>query len=153
MRIFSPLLYEPDDALRKRWESDDLVIYQANPVAVNNAEVFQSIKDLRGMAILYEIQAGELPLQALQHHVQGPGAWRATSTSRKSCGAGRKKTCPSGRGRRVWLGLDLAQSDDNTAVSMVTVEGDVLYAKVWGFIPKGRHGDQDRQRGRWTING
>lgn len=48
------LLYEPDDALRKRWETDDLVIYQANPVAVNNKEVFDSIKDLRTMAILYE---------------------------------------------------------------------------------------------------
>ncbi len=41
-------------------------------------------------------------------------------------------------GRRVWVGLDLAQSDDNTAVSMVTVEGDMLYAKAWGFIPSGR---------------
>ena len=46
------MLYEPDDALRKRWETDDLVIYQANPVAVNNKEVFDSIKDLRTMAIL-----------------------------------------------------------------------------------------------------
>ena len=48
------LLYEPDDALRKKWETDDLVIYQANPVAVNNKEVFEAIKDLRTMAILYE---------------------------------------------------------------------------------------------------
>ena len=31
------LLYEPDDALRKKWETDDLVIYQANPVAAEVA--------------------------------------------------------------------------------------------------------------------
>lgn len=33
-------------------------------------------------------------------------AWRATSTSRKSCGAGRKKTCPSGAAAEcgwVWI--------------------------------------------------
>lgn len=48
------LLYEPDDGLKKRWETEDLVIYQANPVAVNNPEVFAAIKDLRAMAVLYE---------------------------------------------------------------------------------------------------
>lgn len=48
------LLYEPDDEYKKRWETDDLVIYQANPVAVNNAEILQSIQDLRTMAVLYE---------------------------------------------------------------------------------------------------
>lgn len=48
------LLYEPDDVLRKRWETDDLVIYQANPVAVSNPDVFHAIQDLRTMAVLYE---------------------------------------------------------------------------------------------------
>ena len=48
------LLYEPDDELVKEWETNDLVIYQSNPVAVSSLEVFKSIKDLRTMAILYE---------------------------------------------------------------------------------------------------
>lgn len=39
------------------------------------------------------------------------------------------------RGRRVWLGLDLSISEDNTAVATVTEADGILYAKVWGFIP------------------
>ena len=42
------------------------------------------------------------------------------------------------RGRRVWLGLDLSQTDDNTAVAMVAVEDGRIYARVWGFIPADR---------------
>ena len=48
------LLYEPDSELVKEWETNDLVLYQANPVAVGNAEIFRSLQDLRMMAILYE---------------------------------------------------------------------------------------------------
>ena len=38
-------------------------------------------------------------------------------------------------GRRVWVGLDLSQTDDNTAVAMVTEEDDIIYARVMGFLP------------------
>ncbi len=38
-------------------------------------------------------------------------------------------------GRRVWLGLDLSLTEDNTAAAMVTFEDGRLYAKVWGFLP------------------
>ena len=38
-------------------------------------------------------------------------------------------------GRRVWVGVDLSQTDDNTAVAMVTEEDGFVYAKVMGFIP------------------
>ena len=40
------------------------------------------------------------------------------------------------RNRDVYLGLDLAMSNDNTSVSMVTLEDDVIFAKSWAFIPK-----------------
>ena len=54
-RRFS-LLYEPDDALllEERWISDDNVIYQSNPVTVKNEAVFQAVRDMRAMAVLYE---------------------------------------------------------------------------------------------------
>ena len=44
------------------------------------------------------------------------------------------------KGRRVWVGLDLSQTDDNTSVAMVTYDEKTgkIYAKVWGFIPKER---------------
>ena len=39
------------------------------------------------------------------------------------------------KGRRVWIGLDLSQTDDNTSVAMVAEDDTKLYIKVWGFIP------------------
>ncbi|MBR7179070.1 MAG: terminase, partial [Oscillospiraceae bacterium] len=42
------------------------------------------------------------------------------------------------RGRKVWVGLDLAQTDDNTAVAMVTEADGVIHAKVWGILPQDR---------------
>ena len=39
------------------------------------------------------------------------------------------------RGKRVYIGLDLSQTDDNTSVAMVCYHEGWIYAKVWGFIP------------------
>lgn len=39
-------------------------------------------------------------------------------------------------GRQVWVGVDLSQTDDNTAVAMVTEDNGYIYARVMGFIPK-----------------
>ena len=38
-------------------------------------------------------------------------------------------------GRQVWVGFDLSQTDDNTAVAMVTEEDNIIYARVMGFFP------------------
>ena len=46
------------------------------------------------------------------------------------------------RGKRVYLGLDLSQSDDNTSVAMVTLYDDKIYAAVWGFIPTDRKAEK-----------
>ena len=43
-------------------------------------------------------------------------------------------------GRRVYIGLDLSQTDDNTAVCMVTQDGEKVAAQAFGFIP----GDEKR---------
>lgn len=134
--VFS-LLYEPDDALRKRWETDDLAIYQANPVAVNNQEIFQSIKDLRAMAVLYENKRENFLCKHLNIMYKGLGVEGYVDVQKvKRC---RIEADPAWwKGRRVWVGLDLAQTDDNTAVSMVTEEDGKIYAKVWGILPKDR---------------
>ena len=42
------------------------------------------------------------------------------------------------KSRRVWLGLDLSQTEDNTAVAMVTEEEEFIYARIMGFIPEGK---------------
>ena len=38
-------------------------------------------------------------------------------------------------GRKVWVGLDLSQTDDIVTVAMVTEEDNIIYARVMGFLP------------------
>lgn len=131
------LLYEPDDALRKRCETDDLVIYQANPVAVNNKEVFDSIKDLRTMAILYENKRENFLCKHCNIMYKGLGVEGYIDVQKvRRCRVA--EDLDFWRGRRVWVGLDLSQSDDNTSVAMVTEADGMIHAKVWGILPKDR---------------
>lgn len=131
------LLYEPDDALRKKWETDDLVIYQANPVAVNNKEVFASIKELRATAILYENKRENFLCKHCNIMYKGLGVEGYIDVQKvKRCKVAEDPNF--WRGRKVWVGLDLAQTDDNTAVAMVTEADGVIHAKVWGVLPKDR---------------
>lgn len=131
------LLYEPDDALRKKWETDDLVIYQANPVAVNNKEIFDSIKDLRTMAILYENKRENFLCKHCNIMYKGLGVEGYIDVQKvKRCRV--TEDLSFWRGRRVWVGFDLSQTDDNTSVAMVTEADGVIHAKVWGILPKDR---------------
>lgn len=124
------LLYAPDDALRKRWATDDLAIYQANPVAVNNPEIFQSIKDLRTMAVLYENKRENFLCKHLNIMYKGLGVEGYVDAQKVK----RFRI----EADHAWVGLDPAQTDDNTAVSMVTEDNGKLYAKVLGILPKDR---------------
>ena len=131
------LLYEPDDALRKRWEKDDLVIFQANPVAVNNREVFESIKELRAAAILYENKRENFLCKHCNIMYKGLGVEGYVDVQKvKRCRV--TEDLEFWRGKRVWLGLDLSQTEDNTAVAMLAEDNGNIRAKVFGFIPKDR---------------
>lgn len=54
-RVFS-LLYEPDNELQQgdKWQTDDRVLYQANPVAVTHEYIMDELKRKRSTAIFYE---------------------------------------------------------------------------------------------------
>ena len=131
------LLYEPDEEITKEWETNDLVIYQSNPVAVNNQEIFKSIKDLRTMAILYENKRENFLCKHCNIMYKGLGV-EGFIDIQKVQKCKRPEDDKWWAGRRVWLGLDLSQTDDNTAVAMITEDNGVFYAKVWGFVPKDR---------------
>jgi len=131
------LLYEPDDTLVKRWEKDDLVIYQANPVAVNNREIFRSIRDLRDIAVLYENKRENFLCKHCNIMYKGLGVEGFIDVQKvQKCRI--REDLAFWRGKRVWLGLDLSQTDDNTALAMVTEADGILCAKVWGFLPADR---------------
>ena len=142
-RIFA-LLYEPDDDMLgdDKWQKDDLVIYQSNPVTVDNHHIFEAIKELREDAILYENKRENYLCKHnnIKYASLGTEGY-VEITKVRECR--RKKEKGWWRGRRVWLGLDLAFSDDNVCVSMNTYEGETLedceiYAATFGFVPAGR---------------
>lgn len=140
-RTFS-LIYEPDDFLlvNDQWKSNDLVIYQSNPVAVENQEIFEAIKDMRQDAIDYENKRENYLCKHNNIKYIGLGVeGYVESTKVRECR--RKADDEWWRGRRVWIGLDLSLSEDNVCVNMETYEGEdlescELYSKTFGFIPK-----------------
>jgi phage terminase large subunit-like protein len=137
-RRFS-LLYEPDEELlvNDKWQTDDLVIYQSNPVAVAHDYIFNAIKDMRIMAILYENKRENYLCKHNNIKYKGLGVEGYIEITKvKVCKI--EEDLDFWRGKRVYLGLDLSQTDDNTSLAMLTEHNDMIYAKVWGFIPKER---------------
>lgn len=131
---FFALLYEPDDELIKEWETNDLVIYQSNPVAVNNELMFDSLKKSRTKAILYENKRENYLCKHNNIQYKGLGAEGFIDINKvKEC-----KIAPNKefwKGKKVYLGTDLSATDDNTSIAMVTEYEGIIYAKVWGFVP------------------
>lgn len=135
-RRYFALLFEPDDylLLDDLWQTDDRVIYQSNPVAVTRPTLFENICDARNIAILYEDERENFLCKHCNIPYKGLGVEGYVDIMQvRQCR--RAEDLDFWRGRRVWLGLDLSLSDDNTSLAMVTFEDDCLYAKVWGFIP------------------
>lgn len=137
-RTFS-LLYEPDNELQQgdTWMTDDRVIYQSNPVAVTNQNIFENIKEKRAMAILYENKRENFLCKHCNILYKGLGVEGYIDVQKvKPCS--REQDDDWWSGRRVWVGMDLSLSDDNTAVAMVTKDDGEIYARLMGFIPEGR---------------
>jgi phage terminase large subunit-like protein len=134
-RRFS-LLYEPDDCflVNDQWQTNDLVIYQSNPVAVSNDNIFSEIIDMRTMAVLYENERENYLCKHNNIKYKGLGVEGYIEITKiRECKI--KEDLSFWKGRRVFLGLDLSLSDDNTALAMVTEHEGIIYSKVWGFIP------------------
>lgn len=137
-RRFS-LLYEPDNEFTQGdiWQKEDLVIYQSNPVAVDNETIFENIKKMRTYAILYENKRENYLCKHNNIMYKGLGVegYIEITKVRECC---IQKNKDFWKGKHVYLGLDLSQTEDNTAVAMVTYDNDKIYARVWGFLPEGR---------------
>lgn len=142
-RMFS-LIYEPDDDLltNDQWQTNDLVIYQSNPVAVEHDYIFDAIIEMREDAIDYENKRENYLCKHNNIKYKGLGVEGYVEITKvREC----RTTIEDSwwNGRRVWLGLDLSMSDDNVCLNMETYIGEgsencELYSKTFGFIPKDR---------------
>ena len=140
------LLYEPDDEFKTgdTWKTEDLAIYQANPVSLAHDYIFDDLKKKRQKAILYENKRENFLCKHLNILYKGLGVEGYVEITRvKQCVI--LNDPDFWRGKRVYLGLDLSQSDDNTSVAMVTFHEGKIYAAVWGFIPANRKAEKSQR--------
>ena len=128
------LLYEPDNP--KDWMNDDLILQQANPVALEIPEIWQELLKKRAYAIAVESARENFVTKHCNIIYQGIGTETYVDVADlQKC----KVSNIDWTGKVVYLGLDLSESNDNTAVSMVSVDEDNnILAESIAFIPEGR---------------
>lgn len=131
--IFS-LLYEPDNV--KGWETDDLILQQANPVALESKEIWEDLLKKRAKAIAIESNRENFVTKHCNIIYQGAGTETFIDVKDvQEC----KVAKIDWTGRVVYVGLDLSESNDNTSVGIVAVDDDNrILADSYAFIPEDR---------------
>jgi phage terminase large subunit-like protein len=128
------LLYEPDNI--KDWQTDDLILQQSNPVALEIPEIWQDLLKKRAKAIAQESARENFVTKHCNIIYSGAGTETYIDVAAvQEC----KVSSIDWTGRVVYLGLDLSQSGDNTSVSILAVDDDnKVLADSYAFIPEGR---------------
>ena len=128
------LLYEPDEP--KNWETDDLILQQSNPVALEIPEIWEDLIKKRAYAIAVESARENFVTKHCNIIYQGQGTETYIDVKDvQKC----KVSNIDWAGKIVYLGLDLSETNDNTAIGMVSVDDDnnILFDSI-AFIPEGR---------------
>lgn len=133
-KVFA-LLYEPDDT--KGWATNDEVLEQSNPLAIEVTEIMEDLKAKRQVAIEIESKRENFITKHCNIIYSGAGSESFVNIADLQKGA---VDHIDWNGREVFLGVDLAMTTDNCAVSMVAYDEDerqVLLQSV-AFIPEDR---------------
>ena len=128
------LLFEPDKT--KGWETNDLILQQSNPVALEIPEIWEDLLKKRAYAVAVESARENFVCKHCNIIYQGAGTETFIDVKDvQDC----KVAKIDWRDRIVYLGVDLSESNDNTSVSMVAVDDDNnILAESFTFIPEGR---------------
>ena len=127
------LLYEPDNT--KNWTTDDLILKQGNPVALEIPEIWEDLLKKRARAIAIESARENFLTKHCNIIYQGVGTEAFIDINDlMQC----KVNKIDWQGRDVYLGVDLAMTNDNCAVAMASEENGNILADVIAFIPEGR---------------
>ena len=132
-KVFS-LLYEPDD--KENWTENDDILAHANPLALEIKEMWQDLLTKRQRAIEVESARENFLTKHCNIIYQGIGTESYIDINLvKKCSVKEIDWI----NKRVWLGVDLAQTNDNCAVAIAGVDdNDNILATVMAFIPEGR---------------
>ena len=133
-KVFA-LLYEPDDT--KGWATNDEVLEQSNPLAIEMEEIMDDLKSKRQVAIEIESKRENFITKHCNIIYSGAGSESFVNIADLQKGA---VDHIDWNGREVFLGVDLALSTDNCAVDMVAYDEDEgkVYWDARAFIPEDR---------------
>lgn len=138
------LLYEPDNP--KDWLSDKSLL-QANPLAIDLKDNLDYLKKQRQMAIEMPESQKNFKTKHMNIFVEGNDSEIFISTD--DLIKGRLDKPFDWTGKKVILGIDLAQSCDLCGLSMVHYDEvkDEFYIKSWAFLP----GDETALHSRCKV--
>lgn len=129
-RQFALLYYAEEEHL---W--DDIGMYQANPLRIE--ENYETIREDRNRALEQQNLVEEYLTKSMNYFMPANSGEVFISIEQlKNC----RIDNFNWEGREVYVGVDLAETDDNTAVSMLTYDENTnkIVAKSWAFIPNER---------------
>ena len=135
-RLFALLYYAPEEHL---W--DDIGLEMANPLRIETN--YEEIRNNRKKALAK-------PSERVEFLTKHMNYFMPSNSGEEYITLDQLRKCINLRGnfdwreKDVYLGLDLALSNDNVSVSMVTVEDDVIFAKSWAFVPTDRIPEKNR---------
>lgn len=137
-RIFA-LLFEPDET--EGWESNDLILKQANPVSWESNAIWKDLLYRRQQAIAME--SARENFLTKHCNIVYAGAGSETYIDVKAVQKCKVKEI-NWSGRDIWVGVDLSMTNDNTSVSFVAEENGIIYAESFAFIPDGRIDEKNK---------
>ena len=127
------LLYEPDET--KDWTTNDIILKQANPVAIEIKEIWQDLLKKRARAIAIESSRENFLTKHCNIIYQGQGTESYVDINDlQQCRVNKIDWT----GRDVYLGVDLSMTNDNCAVGIVAEDEGKILADSIAFIPEGR---------------
>lgn len=148
-RYFS-LLYEPNEDIRKQWKTNDLVIYQSNPVSVDNEKIFKAITDKRAMAILYESKRENYLCKHNNILYKGLGVdGYVNSEQIRAC---KQEKEWDWNGKKIFIGSDGAESFDNSSHVAIGYDEEtgIVYSKAFCFVQENNI-DEKSQREKFDY--
>lgn len=127
------LLYEPDNV--NDWQTDDSILRHANPVAQELEFIWQNLLSKRAKAIVQpNVRENFLTKHCNIISSGGSAETYIDISDLQQC----RVDDIDWNNRVVWVGVDLAMSNDNCSVTMVSEENDHILERTWFFIPEGR---------------
>lgn len=136
-RLFALVYYSTEEHL---W--DDIGILMANPLRIE--ENYEEIRRAREKALAK-------PSERIEFLTKNMNYFMPSNSGEEFINIDKLRKCKNTRGifdwngKDVYLGIDLAMTNDNTSVTMVAMEDEIIYAKSWAFIPKDRIAEKNRR--------